>query len=248
METIKKIVIESKKKLYKDHDCLFVIVGPEGSGKSHLMMNILDIYNPNSKISDISMNAKDFVRSLRHMKRYGNPVFDEAGDGLYSREAMGGFNRLLNKTYMAIRGLNLFTILVLPDFFDLDSYFRKHRVKGLFQVYKRGSVKFWNKRQIEYINIYCDKTRQITQKPSVYDTFPIYKGHLAEQYKELKLQKIKETLNNLDGNLDPIANLPAKTQISYLLKLNLTPLEITKLNKFDRTYVYEIARKLKQEA
>jgi len=248
METIKKLILASKEKLKQDHDCFFAITGSEGSGKSHLMLNILDVYNPDATVEDIGLNTGDFVNILKNQKRYGNPVFDEAGDGMYSRESMSGFNRILNKTYMAIRGLNLFTIVVLPDFFDLDSYFRKHRVKGLFQVYKRGKVKFWNKYQIDIINNLCSKTRQISVKPSIYDTFPIYKGHLRKDYDNKKREKIQETLNNLSGDVDPISNLPKHQQIMYLLKIGLEPKEIVKLNIFDKTYIYEMNKKFKTDS
>ena len=201
MKTVFKIVDVCKKNLKLDWDSVICIVGGEGVGKSNLMLHLLEYYNPNCKIEDIGLNTRGFINSISKSKQYGNPVFDEAGDGLYSREAMGSFNKALNKLFMAIRGKNLFTILVLPDFFDLDSYFRKKRVKGLFEVYGKGKVKFFNKKQIDIINFKCDRFKKIYGvKPSIYDTFPKYKGKLAEDYAELKKEKIKEAIDNLKGD------------------------------------------------
>ncbi|MFO7823558.1 MAG: hypothetical protein R6V72_06440, partial [Cyclobacterium sp.] len=60
---------------------------------------MLEHYNPNAKINDIAFNKEEFVHVLRNMQQFGNPVFDEAGDGMYSRDAMVGLNKLLIKTY-----------------------------------------------------------------------------------------------------------------------------------------------------
>ncbi|HMA69857.1 MAG TPA: hypothetical protein VKN74_08280 [Candidatus Mcinerneyibacterium sp.] len=249
MKSIYKIVEIIKKNLKKDYDALMVITGKEGVGKSHLMLNILDYYNPKAKISDISLNKNDFRHNIRFQPRYGNPVFDEAGDGLFSREAMTSFNREIVKLYMAIRGRNLFTILVLPDFFDLDSFFRKHRVRFLIEVYKRGRFKLWDRPQIDIINQYNTFHRNITTKPLFYDTFPIYKGHLAEEYKKKKEEKIEEALNSLEKETS-IENLPIKVQLTYLysqlIKMGLEkPNNLLKKAGFKHSTVYDVSKNIK---
>jgi ABC-type dipeptide/oligopeptide/nickel transport system ATPase component len=249
MQSIKKIIDIVKKKNHQDHDTLFVIVGDEGSGKSNLMLHILEEYNKEADIRDVAFNKEEFVRVLKNMKRFGNPVFDEAGDGMYSRDAMVGLNKLLIKTYMAIRGYNLFTILVLPNFFDLDSFFRQHRVKGLFQVYKRGSFKFWNKNQIYYINQSSEKKIKI--KPSVYDTFPKYKGRLKEEYDIKKTERIKQALNNITGNNNILEDMP-KTHLVRKLMMKpfcFLPKDLIKQFYFKTipSEIYEIYKELKDK-
>ena len=241
MKQIIKIVTEAEKKLHKDHDFVMAICGPEGGGKSHLMLNIIEQVYPKATIKSIGFNTIGFINALKGAKRYGLAVFDEAGDGLYSRDAMTGVNKLLAKAFMTIRGRNLFTILVLPDFFDLDSYFRKHRVKGLFIVPKRGRVRVYNKRQIDRINQIGERTKRILVKPSIYDTFPKYKGYLAEIYKMHKDEKIKESLDNLDQSGTGISKIDL---FKALLLKGVEFNEAVKIADISTPYAYKIKNSL----
>jgi len=245
MNYTKRIIDIIKKNLKKDYDCLMVISGKEGVGKSHLMLNILDYYNPKANIDDISLNKEDFRQNIRTQKRFGNPVFDEAGDGMFSREAMTSFNREIVKLYMAIRGRNLFTILVLPDFFDLDTFFRKHRVRFLIEVYKRGKFKLLDRPQIDNINQKCTFHRNIYIKPLFHDTFSKYKGHLAEAYNKKKEEKIQQAFDDLEKT-SMIEDFTKNEQIKYLLRLGFEPKEI-KAKGFTSGTVYNLAKEIKKK-
>ena len=154
------------------------------------------------------MTGKDFIDDLADAKKMECTVFDEAGE-LDSRRAMSNFNVMLTQAYKVIRSDLLYTILVLPDFWDLESRFRNRRVKFLIHVYQRGRCAVWLKDNVRKINE-LNKGRLIKTpylvKPDFFDTFPIYKGPMAEAYEEMKTRKTRETRKKLKEEFNKSAN------------------------------------------
>ena len=184
-------------KAHKDHqDTVLIITGNEGIGKSNLLLDIIEewehITGETFTIENVGLTQEQWIHAISIAKKeVGIAPFDEAGDGLLSRDAMSDFNRDVVKMYIVIRGLSLLTVLVLPSFWYLDKFFRMHRVRGLFFVYSRGRVAFWNKRQVKKIIMKGDDNQDVwVAKPSFRDSFPFYTGHLREGYDKRKAEKI----------------------------------------------------------
>lgn len=186
-----------------EHDTVWIITGGEGFGKSNLLLDIVDEWgkmtNQTFTIDNIGLTPQGWVKAISIAEPHiGIAPFDEAGDGLLSRDAMSDFNKDVIKMYTVIRGKGLFTILVLPSFWYLDKFFRMHRVKGLFHVYNRGRVAFWNKRQIQQMILKGEDHQDIwAVKPCLRDAFPKYDGYLKEDYKKLKAQKIASSIQQM---------------------------------------------------
>lgn len=200
---MKEIVrlLRAVKRAHEDgHDTVWIITGMEGMGKSNLLLDIIDSWGRlvgiRFTIETVGLTPAQWVNAISTSpERYGVPSFDEAGDGLLSRDAMADFNKDVIKMYTVIRGKGLFTILVLPSFWYLDKFFRMHRVKGLFYVYGRGRVAFWNRRQIKIMTMRGEDQQDVwCVRPSLRDRFPLYKGELLEDYQRLKKDKIAQTI------------------------------------------------------
>jgi hypothetical protein len=200
MEKLLKVLEISKKKQIEDEDSPFIICGAEGSSKSNLGLTFHDLLG--SSITNVCLDKDDFISSLSEIKDFDTITFDEAGDGLFSRDFASKSSKDLVKAFMIIRARRLITFFILPSFFMIDVYFRRHRIKGLFYVYKRGKVKFYGKHQINQIIYKGERTHSIPEsvKPLFTDTFPIYEGRLKEPYKIKKEKKITETLKNLKAS------------------------------------------------
>lgn len=203
MDRIKRILDIAREKQGKDFDSVFIISGQEGSSKSHLGLQCMDYLK--GSINNISLDQNDFIDSLQKSEDNDVIIFDEAGDGLFSRDFATSMSKQLVKTFMVIRAKKLITFLILPSFFMIDAYFRRHRVRGIFFVYKRGKVAFFDKKKIEKIIAYGEKSQNMwVTKPSFYDTYPIYSGSLLEDYKKKKATKINETLISMKiSNVKP---------------------------------------------
>jgi hypothetical protein len=211
MERIKKAVDVTHDKLaFEDWDSVWCITGQEGGSKSHLGLHILDYwYSRNTlkpeHIKHIGLDQKGFVNALDNTGKVGCCIYDEAGE-LTNKRTMSKFNVELTKIYQVIRGRNVFTILILPSIFDLDPYFSKRRIRGLFYVYKRGRCAFWSRTRLQtmlQMNALKYVKKELVVRPTFYDTFPKYNGILLDGYKKLKDDKMKEIIVNLKENLKP---------------------------------------------
>jgi hypothetical protein len=207
MKKLIKYLQIRKKKHDEDWDTLGVIVGDEGSSKSNLLLHLVEQWRKITvgkcvpeDIRFVSLTGKDFVvNNLSKCEKYGIPGFDEAGE-LDSRRAMSTFNVALSQAYKVIRADRLFTILVLPSFWDLESRFRLRRAKFLMHVDRRGHVKVWLKQKLRLL-CYLNGDNLVKSydlvTPDFTDTFPKYDGVLSEKYKELKAIKTTEARQNL---------------------------------------------------
>ena len=191
----------------KDWDTVACICGDVGKGKSNLGLHMLEYWqkklynecNP-SDVKHMCLDTNSFLKDLADCKKVEFTIYDEAGE-LSSRSAMSKLNKMIMVTYQIIRADRIFTLLVLPDIWYIDSYFRNTRIKHLFHINKRGHVAYWNTSKLKRL-IALNETRQMKNyyivEPCFTDTFPIYRGVMAEKYKELKENKTKEARKKLN--------------------------------------------------
>lgn len=244
MKNILKILDIAKEKQEKDFDTVFIICGQEGSSKSHLALQCLDYLG--GDIDKISLDQNDFVQSLQSCKDGDTLVFDEAGDGLFSRDFASAMSKQLVKLFMVIRGKRLITFLVLPSFFMIDAYFRKHRIRGLFYVYKRGRVAFFNQDKMKKIIMWGERNQNLwVTKPNFYDYFPIYKGKMLEDYRAKKKKKIQETIDNMN-----MANSKEGSKTALIKKLildGMKNIDIANTLKCNVNYVSQVKSSIRND-
>jgi hypothetical protein len=205
MKWVKEYMDIRYNKHLKNWDTVVGIVGAEGVSKSNLAMHKLDYWKTKTKgkckesdVKHMNMTGEDFVNDLSDAEKMDCPCFDEAGE-LDSRRAMSNFNVMLSQGYKVIRSDKLYTILVLPDIWDLEFRFVK-RMKALFVVYRRGHVAVWLKESLvkmAQLNSFRRVKSYWAVRPDFYDTFPIYKGPMAKKYEIKKEEKTKEARKNL---------------------------------------------------
>ncbi len=120
----------------KDWDMVFLIDGLEGAGKSVLGMQICKYLDPTFDQSRISYNPITFKDSLEKTEtKYQAFLYDEAQSGLSSRRAGSYINHVLNTMFSKIRRKNLFIVIAIPCFFELDKYPAVWRGRALLHVY-----------------------------------------------------------------------------------------------------------------
>ena len=200
----------------EDEDGVYVIVGREGVGKSRLLLYILHIYiyikYGKVSVKDIKyvgLTPVQWTKALKNCKKGDPNAYDEAGEYLNAKESQKVFVRMVEKTYQVVRGENLLTFLVLPDLYILPPYFRYHRIRGLFFVYKRGRFRFWNKDRLQKLMVHNDKKDPPYRRWNIFQLFtssyPDYKGKLLKPYLELKSKKMtnsRELLHNYAKELE----------------------------------------------
>ncbi len=137
-----------KKAVTKDRDCLLIVDGKEREGKSTLACQIAKYLDPTYNVDRCCFTAEDFIDAVKSVKeRYKAVVLDE-GMAFTSRSALSKLNRALIRVLAEIGMKNLFLIICIPSFFELDKYAAIHRSQALLHVYpkefKRGQFVFWN--------------------------------------------------------------------------------------------------------
>ena len=130
----------------KDFDSFICVTGREGFGKSTLAGQIALYLDPTYNLDRCTFTAEQFEEACRFAEQHQAVVFDETMGYLSSRGAMSKFNRKLIKIMSEMRSKNLFVILCIPNFFELDRYAAIHRTTGLIRVYKRGCWELYNYR------------------------------------------------------------------------------------------------------
>jgi len=131
--------------LKKDRDKVIAIDGREGSGKSVLAQQLAAELDPDFNVDKIAFNSQEFMSMIKSPERKKGDciILDEAFLAANSRSSMSLINRAMVGLATEMRQLNLFVIIVLPSFFDLDKYFALWRTDTLLHVYfdkdgKRG--------------------------------------------------------------------------------------------------------------
>lgn len=143
LDIVKKQINEA------DMDFVGIVDGFEGVGKSVCAMQVGYYVDPTLDIDRICFTADEFKEAVLKAKKGQCIIYDEAITGAFSREAIQQMNVVLIKMMAQIRQKNLFMLLVLPSYFDLDKNLAIWRAKFLIHChygdkFQRGFFKFAN--------------------------------------------------------------------------------------------------------
>lgn len=143
-----------KKQQKKDNDVVIIIAGPEGSGKSTILGDILEYmsdgrFNPSKDL--VGANYLDGLEKIDNSKKGSYLGFDEGNSFFLATETVKTEHRDLHKIFSIFRQKNLFVGICLPSFFRLGTYFALDRSVALIRTYltkggnERGSFAFYGK-------------------------------------------------------------------------------------------------------
>jgi len=198
-------VIKSLKQ--KDKDCVLVIDGREGGGKSTLAFQIGKYVDPTLDLSRIVFTPDAFREAIHKAKKGECVIFDEAFTGFSSRSSLSGINRVLVSLMMQMRQKNLFVIIVLPTFFLLDKYVALFRAKALIHVFEsnsqRGYFRLYNSRLKKYLYLAGQKTYSYHHKSvrtnfrgRFYGKFALGTEKTEEEYRKKKMVALEDSEKN----------------------------------------------------
>jgi hypothetical protein len=137
-----KFVSDTRRWVRKDNDVIICVSGPEGSGKSRFIVcKLAKALDPNFYLERNVLfrpTPESLEKRIFEINRYGVLVLDEAMETMYKRQSSTSGNIGINKLFGRVRKFNRIVILALPDFNDLDAFFRKRRVRVRFEIIERG--------------------------------------------------------------------------------------------------------------
>ena len=180
------------KDVKKDFDSFIVITGREGFGKSTLAFQVATYLDPTFNLGRVVFTAEQFVDAVENAERYECIVFDETMGYLGSRGAMSKFNRSLVKVMSEMRSKNLFIILCIPNFFELDRYPAIHRSTGLLHIYKRGRFGSYDYKKKTQLYLLGKRNYSYSVSPTFIGSFVKYFPLDKEKYEQKKQLAIQE--------------------------------------------------------
>jgi hypothetical protein len=204
-----------------DRDCVAVIAGDPGSGKSVFTMQLAKGVDPTFDETRIYFDGESLVKALiaPDVPKYKAFVYDEAREGLSARNSMSIQNKIITDCLAEIRQKNLFLFVVLPDYWDLDSNVANKRSRYLFYVeekanvhavgeedpFQRGHYRFYNRKAKYKLYILGKKFHDMdASKPSYFGEFMNQYVVDEQSYREHKLAALRTNRSlDEDGYLKP---------------------------------------------
>lgn len=238
-ESLDNKVIPSLHK--KDKDCVVVVDGAEGSGKSTFAMQLGKYVDPSLNLARVVFNPEEFRSAIFKAKKGECVIYDEAFTGYSSRSSLSPVNRVLVSLAMQMRQKNLFVIIVLPTIFLLDKYMALFRTRSLIHVFeskgKRGYFKLYNRRVKKYLILagqktlsYNHKTVRTNFRGRFYGKFALGDEKIEKEYRTKKEKALMES----EKNPMTAAQVKFREQrdlLIYLLRknMNITYKQLTEL-------------------
>lgn len=121
--------------------CILIDGEIEGSGKSVLAQQVAYYWDNTLDVDKIVFNPLDFINCLKNADKYQAIIWDEAFEGTSSQRTLSKVNFIITKTLMAVRQKNLFIIIVLPHFTDLNKYVAIRRSWFLLRAELKANIK-----------------------------------------------------------------------------------------------------------
>ena len=138
---------------------------------------------------------------LRLRRKYSCIVLDEAYNAASARGSLTEVNRSMVGVATEMRQQNLFVIIVLPSFFDLDKYFAIWRCKSLIHVYfaedgSRGRYIIFPKTSKKYLYLNGKKFYDYSKPKSPYPPcrFKNYYTVDETEYRQKKAMAFKRRI------------------------------------------------------
>jgi len=188
-------------------DYVLCISGDTGTGKSTLGLHIAEVWQKvinkdvdEGLIKQIHVVKIDWLKKFRNLEEFDISIFDEGATGLSSKSHMEKFSKSLEILFQVIRKKGFFTVLIIPNFFRLNKFFREDRLRGLFYVDKRGHYKYFTRERVVKL---CAENENKTVKslelvePAFEGNYPDYDGVLKELYEKMKETGVDEVLDEV---------------------------------------------------
>jgi len=193
----------AKKQIAMNNDCIGIVSGGEGTGKSSLAGNIMryiseDKFDPRKQL--IGADYQEALEKLQEVEDNGWLMFDEGNAFFLSTETMSREHRDLHKVFSIFRQKRLFVLIILPSFFRLGSYFANDRSKFMIRTYlndgKRGFFAYYGEKRKNKAYKLCRKDHDYALvKPNFRGRFHQCISLEDKKYKDFKLKTLNEAFN-----------------------------------------------------
>jgi len=190
----------------QDYDCAIIIDGAEGAGKSVLAQQVATWLDKDHYLdidTQICFTPEDFMKAVQSLDKGKAIVWDEARRGVNRRRSMDTVNLDITDMLAECRQNNLFMVIVMPTFYDMDMNVAIWRTRLLLHVYtdwedekghdrplKRGFFRYYSYsgKKLLYTNKMCRQRYDypFLKNDSFEATFPHVYCVKEQEYREKK--------------------------------------------------------------
>lgn len=150
-------------------------------------------------LDNVVFFKKFFVKVLRKLRKFSALNYDEAGLGLYKRDASTRGTKVINKILMTVGQRNLILVFCIPSYKELDPYLRTHRVDALIKVVEKGYAKVYSKSKIKKIRQFKDGSVKYPVCEFAIH-FKKLEGEFWKEYKKHKKEQLAKYLKDIDDH------------------------------------------------
>lgn len=230
--TLKNNLDIAKRYVAKDWDMVGIVTGIEGVGKSVLAQQVGAYWDPSLCVDRICFTADEFRDCVIKAKKQQCIILDEAHGSLSSRSAMSKINKTLVSMMAEIRQKQLYILMVLPSFWELDRYVAVFRSRFLLECYshgfERGFFKFYSADKKKRVYMGGKKYYENYVKPDFIGRF--CKGYYVDEseYRKKKSDSLRKSFENKEKKKDPIT-LQRNLLVRFLVKHGMKHAEVGNL-------------------
>lgn len=201
------------------HDWDFVLL-VSGSGKvrvgksvmalqvGHYLTNkVNEKYKKDYKfgLDNVCLSAEELFKKSKELsdKPYSVVIYDEAAQDLMGTKILYKITQTLMDFFRECGQLNLFVIIVVPDFFDLPKTIALTRSIALIDVYytgefERGYFNFYNESRKKNLWLYGKKyLNYFVEKPSFFGRFTNFYPIDEQEYRIKKATALRNRVRNM---------------------------------------------------
>lgn len=190
-----------------NYDFPMVICGEVGNGKSMFVLHFIELWYrvvlrqrlTFQHIRHLQKTRDSWIANFKKVEKFDINANDEGTNSLMSKESMTKFNITLNKLYNVCRKKLIMTPILIPDYFELPTWYRK-RIRCAIEIDKRGFFNVYDKQSLSFANAFNMSKPIKTLKrvrPYLKGCFPDYMGVLRDPYDADESKSVDEILDHL---------------------------------------------------
>ena len=202
-----RILLSIKRGLEENFDYVLVVNGDTGTGKSMWVLHLVEAWQSllgkkidANTIKQVNVEKMKWLEEFKVLKEYDINIFDEGAAGLGSKQYMEMFSKTLEMLFQVMRYKKFLSVIVVPNFFRLNKFFREDRLRGMVYIDRRGHYKFFTRKQIIKLSLMNEKKiikNMDLITPLHNKNFPDYKGKLLKAYDAQKKEGVDNILNEV---------------------------------------------------
>jgi ribosomal protein L37AE/L43A len=219
----------------QDFDAVILVDGAEGAGKSVFGLQIAYFLDKDNSIdldTQVCWYPEQVKEAILSLEKGKAIVWDEARRGLNRRRSTQQVNLEMTDLFAECRQHNLFLIVIMPTFYDMDMNIAVWRSRALIHVWfewdkdnpekplKRGFFRFYNElgKKGLYVNKFSRQSYNYPHLPNKSFDATFVKHYVVDEVEYRRRKRESEEKYNSKKGGKPVCGGCGSADVRYLKK------------------------------